>query len=388
MKFSKHSVINKQRAVIVLQRNQILIYQDSKSGLSSLPLDQLVRDLEVMDEVQFPDILQKSFKQLQISAGTQVVLLLDPSISFVQPVPMQADAENSSPESGDTEENQEVLEQSHQARAEAVRLAFTKAVPFANAYSTVIEVGKEKMVVAVNRELYEPIVRILETLRAKVTHILPVVGLPAVFSEGVTEVSIQVLLRTLDRYKQLNLLETSYSREPEPIMSTTMKSKEHPRRVYTLIGLFVLLLLLFAAVWYWSHQRDLEAQRIIDEQKQIQQQSALVEQVEETAAVSIAPAAEIIELSDVRLRIEYEPANAATASAIAAGLTEVGISQSDIVASTTQVPVGTLLIQIPQNISNTIRTQLLDALDVYNLSVVVEEVESNRELGVDILLRV
>ncbi|MEX0895515.1 MAG: hypothetical protein WDZ94_01090 [Patescibacteria group bacterium] len=386
--------------ILVLQRTQLVLYLESKNSLQAWNFETTqVHDLEIIDEALYRTSLEKILKQLDIGAKHSVLLILDSSISFIQQIETASSQDkqpaNPAANPDDDGKNGENVQQirNQDTIDEEARVAFTRKVPFTNTFSTVLQIGKERYVLAVNRDLYEPIVSIVEGLGAKMSHILPMRVLSGSFSEGITEQAFQQFLKNIEKYKQYNLLHTTINREVEPMMTANMKSKEHPQRVYMLIGTFTLLILIFGLVWYWSQQREqAELEERLAEQAQLEQaqlslDSTPADEAEEVEEVVEAPAAiepvMITELAELEVEIQYAQESQERAAELSQVLEANEVSVVLVLGAQLEPAATEALVLMAPTVSEEVQVEIADLLAEFGVE---GTFETSEELGVDMRL--
>lgn len=253
---------NGESIVVLLQRAQLSVFRSSSGKIVSLPFDPaVVQDLEVLNEEVFCKQLS-TFLQQQKLTKASVIMLLDTSTYFSQ----KADLEESSKESKakakaepeDQAETEKKLEKiSLTTELENKKKVFAQSVPFANVFSAVVTIGKEKFFVALNRDFYEPVIKVFSEKDLKVTSILPISVVSPLFGNGgFTAQAALALIKSEDKYNSHDFLENSLKTDA-PIVSTALPSDPSDKKRLVLMSvLFLLLIGVLVVVILWSRQRD------------------------------------------------------------------------------------------------------------------------------------
>jgi hypothetical protein len=222
----------------------------------------MVQDLEIKDEPAFINALKNFILTQKINHG-EVVILLDSSVYFSQVVTENSNSEESKKAQEENDQKVAVVTEATlvdgkkvgeaEAEIEEQRQLFVRSMPFANVYSTVVTIAKAKTIVALNRELYEPIVKLFNESKLEVTHIYPMLVVADVFTtQGFTKAAAEYLLVNREKYKYNNFLQ---SKKDSEIITTVMPTEnKDKKRVLLLVILFIVLLASLGVIWWWSQQ--------------------------------------------------------------------------------------------------------------------------------------
>lgn len=279
-----------EQVAVMLHRTQLSMFRSSVGQVVSLPFEaSLVQDLEVIDAAAFAKLLTTFIQQQKLQKAS-IVLLLDSSIYFSQKAAsIDPDLElKSKLESIDREKeaSKEGVKSTVNSELENQKKLFAQSVPFANVFSTIVSVGREKFFLAMNRDFYEPVIKAFSEKELVVTSILPVTVISGILgTAGFTPEAATTLLNSVEKYKTHNLLEGSLKSEA-PIVTTALPSDPSDKKRLVLMSLvFVVLIGVLVAVILWSRQRD----------QQLLQQSAPPPVVE---APTVAPSATLTVATD------------------------------------------------------------------------------------------
>jgi hypothetical protein len=255
---------NSENVVALLQRTQLSVYRSSAGKIVSLPFDpKLVQDLEVLDEDGFCRSLALFFQQQKLTKAS-VILVLDSSVYFSQKAPeidvdhqlkLQLETIEKEKSTSKTDEKAEVSTKN--SEIENQKKVFAHSVPFANVFSTVVTIGKEKFFVALNRDFYEPVIQVLSEKDLCVEAILPIAVVTTIFQTGgfTPEVALQ-LINTIDKYRAHDFLENSIKKDDTQIVAAMPSDPSDKKRLMMMSIVFVVLIGLLVAVILWSRQRD------------------------------------------------------------------------------------------------------------------------------------
>lgn len=302
-----------ERLLIFLQRSQMHLYKESGSKIETWSFDPtLISDLEILDEDKFRSAIDVFVNQQKIGGG-EAIVLLDNSVYFTQKVVGNAaPAENQ--ENGDSVEKETeepgLIEKVNLEEEEKLR--FMHSMPFSNVFATVLAIGKEKLIFSLNRDFYEPFIKEFTDRKYEVTYIYPILVVNEFFGEaGFTAATANAFIQSADKFKAYNFLQAPLKKEIGPTPSSTiMPDNSERKRLYMLVGGFVLLLLVLVAVILWSRARDAADLAKIP----VQNTSGTVAPVQELAAPVVTP---VLTPGAPAVPIDNEPVIGGTASASA-----------------------------------------------------------------------
>jgi len=266
MKLKKKEV---EQYLFLLQRSQLNVFRKSNGKIGTWKFDSKVVDkLEIKDLDLFIKTFTAFLNQMKLSSG-EVTLLLDSSIYFTQEIPSNADAkktadqlENDGDSSAQVDQKRSLSSfEQNEAEMEAKR-KFVQSVPFSNTYSNIIEFNKSKLIIVANRDLYEPIIKVLTEREFRVTHIFPMAVVGEIFDHGgYTPEAALMLLHSIDKYKAGDLMQSKMVLDTDPTTSAGDNQKmatgrEDKKRLYLMLGIFFALLIVLGGVIFWSTRRD------------------------------------------------------------------------------------------------------------------------------------
>jgi hypothetical protein len=367
--------------LLLLQRAQLSIFRASTGKITNLPLPtSVVQDLEIKDEAAFTSAIKSFVSSQKINQG-EVVILLDSSVYFSQQIDKPSKSEgkqkavsntttSSSAESAKTS-NDLVAEES---AGEEQRKLFVQSMPFADVFSRIITVGKTQTIIAMNRDLYEPIVKVLNDSKLTVTHIYPIVVLVDLFdSEGFTPAVATRLLENREKYKIHNFLQPTHMHQDEMITTVLPTENGDKKRVLILVIFFVVLLGVFGGVWWWAQKSNTSAGQ---PRRGPAQPATGVAQVPTpspvaTATPSVATLEQLLTSTEsAALTIEISDASGDTTSAqkLQKELTGIGFSDVTIDGKITQ-QTGSFNIVVNDSVSETIRAALIQQFEQWGYKI-------------------
>lgn len=144
---------------------------------------------------------------------------------------------------------QKIIDPASKVSPDVVLDEIRGSMPFTNVYARLVRSGKQSLVLALNREWYEPFLEIFKDLKFDVTTVVPECSLGAALTNGLTPELALALADDAGRLEAFDLLETQET--TSPFMTTTVKTDKERRRLLLLAGVFSSLLLILAAVWYF-----------------------------------------------------------------------------------------------------------------------------------------
>lgn len=367
--------------LILLQRAQLCIFRASTGKISNLPLpSSVVQDLEIKDEVAFTNAIKSFVSSQKINQG-EVVILLDSSVYFAQQIvkSSKSDEKQKTVSDTSTSSSAETAKTSNDLVAEESvgeeqRKLFVQSMPFADVFSRIITVGKTQTIIAMNRDLYEPIVKVLNDSKLTVTHIYPIAVLVDLFeSEGFTPAAATRLLENREKYKMHNFLQPSRLRQDEMITTVLPTENGDKKRVLILVIFFVVLLGVFGGVWWWTQKSNTTAGQ---PRRGPAQPATGVSQVPTPSPVAtttptIASLEQLLASTEsAALAIEISDASGDTTSAqkLQKQLTDVGFSDVTIDGKITQ-QTGSFNIVVNDLVPETLRAALIQQFEQWGYKI-------------------
>lgn len=213
--------LNKRSQSLIFLNRQQLVFT-GKSFKSPLTLDlpqRVVNDLEIMDYEAFDNLVAGWLTQNQIPPG-ETVVVFSPSVYYQKDLPIVADA---------TQKATQID-------------SFLDLIPFKNIYSKEYPAAGKIKLIALNRDFYEPILRIL-----KKNSFEPIALVPAFVLESLKislqEFSAREVGQVYSSLKQLSSFSLINSTELDKLLTT--KSPLHPEDKARM----TVLLVVFALLW-------------------------------------------------------------------------------------------------------------------------------------------
>ncbi len=395
MKFHKKEV---EQYLFLLQRSQLSVFRKSNGKIGTWKFDpKVVNKLEILDLEVFTKTLNTFLSQMKLISG-EVTILLDSSIYFtqeVQPISKEQQRELSEYKGEKTELGEAAPEkpissfEQNEAEIEEKR-RFVQSVPFSNTYSNIIEFGKKKLILVTNRDLYEPMIKVLADNHFRVTHIFPMAVVGEVFDHGgYTPEAALMLLHSIDKFKSGDLLNSRMISEDQvssPAINNQIPTAlpEDKKRLYLMLGAFVILLLILGAVVFWSMKRDQKI--VITPQTEIVADLPINPEPIESAAVipletridlgtylQSTPSANK-NLQDLKVSIDYSQEKDEEAQIVQEALKTAGFKEVQVrnLESTT---FGPIVIKVSKNVPIILQELLVDELMKLNYQAKVQQID-------------
>lgn len=220
MDFSK-----KQLGIFYLEGHRAIFYGGNVINMISLewPLD-VIKDLEVLNKEKLATLIQ-AFVQSNNIVPCSVLIVLSQAVTF------EKDLQESPSEDQDREMQK-----------------FIDVVPFEEVISRIIKLEKKWKIVAINKELYEPIRDAFEKQGFLIISVVPASVLQETMPELVENLDFSIILSKADDIKQYSLL---IAEEPQNTTYETKKTWKN-KRTLLLLGIFGLLLLILLVLIFTS----------------------------------------------------------------------------------------------------------------------------------------
>lgn len=367
--------------LLLLQRSQLSLFRSSSASITNLAFPPtIVQDLEVKDEAQFITLL-KSFVQAQKINLGEVVILLDKSVYFTQSVVEKEKVVEDKASQVENNKTVDTPNEIQKPRTTATdiddqRILFVQSMPFTNVFSTVVTTGKVKTIIALNRELYEPIVKVCTDAKLNVTHIYPIQVVAELFSsKGFTTESAAQLLIDRDKFKIHNFLQSA--KKDEEMITTVMPTeKKDKKRVLALIIIFVILLGTLAGLLWWTNNNTTQKKAPSVEPPDTSQVEVTQQPTPSPVATQAPQNLEqlLISTESASLAIEIINAsgNALKAQTLRTQLTDVGFT-SVSVGQTSALQQGATVVSVQSTVPTTLKEALLQQLQSWEYTVSFEE---------------
>lgn len=118
---------------------------------------------------------------------------------------------------------------------------FIDIVPFEDVLSKTYKLNKKTKVVVVNKALFEALKNALEKKNFSISLVLPYSVLQEINTELTSSINLAFIASKIDSYKQYNLNDYENKNPNNKIKASD--SKNQNKRVYVLVGIFILLLI-------------------------------------------------------------------------------------------------------------------------------------------------
>ncbi len=256
---AKNKPIN---CLVYLERTGVTIYSPTLSDVAKFSFPEaMVRDLEIIDLKSLNTELANFLTQLALPVG-DASLIVAQSCYFTQeivsePAVSKAEQEMITHASVPNQiEANPVKSPSNQALEEAQRQDFVKAIPFADVFSSVITVNKHRYIIALNREFYDPIVKVLDAHHLKVIRIVPDLVAPEISQEGLNYTIGASILTAVSKNTESNLITATPSLEIANLQVAPAKGSPERKRIIAMGGGFCVLILIFVVLFYRMHAEN------------------------------------------------------------------------------------------------------------------------------------
>lgn len=214
----------KQTAVVYIDTDKASFYTGKTGEIIKLDFPpNVISDLDLVSEEKLTELID-SFCKTNNLEGIKYETILVFSIGSVF-------------EKDFTDENKEENTQIQQ---------FIDIVPFEDILTKTYKLNKKTKVVVVNKVLYEALRRVLQKKNFSISLALPYSVLQEVNTELTNSVNLAFIAGKMDSYKQYNLID--YENNNSSDKTKTSDSKKQNKRVYILVGIFIVLLIVLGAV--------------------------------------------------------------------------------------------------------------------------------------------
>ncbi|MBI2442796.1 MAG: hypothetical protein HYV40_02720 [Candidatus Levybacteria bacterium] len=226
---------------LYLDQNGMLIYMTTTPTVIQFPFPlDIVRDLEIINK----DLLQKEVNELfknNAIPPTRFILALSPNLLF-----------------------EKVFTNAKDPQAQADIQQFLDNIPFERTGTIIFENAESKLI-ATNKDLYQTLTKIIQELGSVVEYIMPayVLGIDVNQALSMNQAVLNDIHRKAPSLRQYSFLVESPAINPKASdtripNSSTNKPSEKPqengdkKRLFLLLGIFVILILILAIVAYLS----------------------------------------------------------------------------------------------------------------------------------------
>lgn len=385
--------------LVYLERTGITLYSPTLSDVAkfSFPAT-MVRDLEIIDLKGWSTELANFLTQLALPVG-DVSLIVAQSCYFAQEIISKSTANKSENESATTTSppNQAdanpIKSPSNQTLEEVQRQDFIKTVPFADVFSSIITVNKHRYIIALNREFYDPAVKILEAHHLKVIRIIPDLAVPVISQEGLNYTTGASVLSAVSKNTESNLIVAAASLEIGNLQVAPAKGSPERKRIIAMGVGFGILILIFVILFYRMYAENQASKAKVAAAKQAKQ-----EQMAEAAAqlaLSLTPsptpqlpsnpsATDSSQVASTAAQLKVVILNgsgqAGQAAIVQSKLTSLGFSQTETGNAAT-VSSGNTMMVLKPSVAQPLRQLLMTTLTDFGLQPLTTE---SSELAEDI----
>jgi len=285
--------------LIYLERTGITIYSPTLSDVAKFAFPEtLVRDLEIIDLKTLNAELAGFLTQLALPVGDATIIVAQ-SCYFVQEIISKAAAAKAEAESPTPETSTGSLDvdptksPTNRALEEAQRQDFIKAIPFADVFSSIITINKHRYIIALNREFYDPIVKILEAHHLKVVRIIPDMAVPEIGQEGLSLAIGASIFSTVNKNTDSNLIMAAPSMEIGSMQVAPAKGSPERKRMIAMGLGFGVLILVFAFLFYRMYSENQADKAKIAAAKQARQEQMASASAQLALTLTPSPVAQL-----------------------------------------------------------------------------------------------
>jgi LytR cell envelope-related transcriptional attenuator len=222
---------NGNHIIIYLDRNKLSFFIPSISQVETIEFkESIIRDLNVVDRKKYKEQIKK-YIQLKKLVNCEVILVLAKSVCFETDIEITKDKPYTDQ-----------------------KKAFLDLIPFENVFIRKLEEGKKTKVIAVNRNLYEPLLKVLGELDCKVDimvskHLIEKIvdGGEFSYDQGVA------IIESMEKIENMNFLGFKFSPEEKEKEKEEVKKVEK-KRLLIMIPAFSLLLIVMGILLYFNRE--------------------------------------------------------------------------------------------------------------------------------------
>lgn len=256
---AKNKPIN---CLVYLERTGVTIYSPTLSDVAKFSFPEtMVHDLEIINLKDLNTEVGSFLTQLALPVG-DVNLIVAQSCYFAQeitpkPVVSKTEQEVTTTASApDKVKANPAKSPNNQALEEAQRQDFIKAIPFADVFSSITTVNKHRYIIALNREFYDPIVKVLEVHHLKVIRIIPDLAVPEISQEGLSHAIGASVLNTVSKNTESNLIMAAPNLEIGNLQVAPAKGSPERKRIIAMGVGFGVLILIFVILFYRMYSEN------------------------------------------------------------------------------------------------------------------------------------
>ena len=249
--------------LIYLQQDKFDFYQPAIGKIIEFGfVTEIIKDLEIINVDLLDNLIKVFVTNNKIVPGELVMVIAD-NACFIKDfiLPSVSSETKTAPTDG---KNPVVVPVIRPKISEDEIKSFIEHVPFENVLSKTFDLASGTKVIALNKDMYEAIKSAFEKLGFKINFVLPGV----VFENNIGSVTVLNLaiannmLTSADLVKEQNLLiKTNYvsenhdfKKQDEPDSTKKQPVKKSNKRLFLMIGIFVVLIIILVFVYLGSIQ--------------------------------------------------------------------------------------------------------------------------------------
>ena len=249
--------------LIYLQQDKFDFYQPAIGKIIEFGfVTEIIKDLEIINADLLDNLIKLFVTNNKIVPGEMVMVIADNAcfikdfiLPSAQPVPKIVSTDGKSPV---------VVAALHPKISDEEIKSFIEHVPFENVISKTFDLASGTKVIALNKDMYEAIKSSFEKLGFKINFVLPGV----VFENNIGSVAVlnlavaKNMLISADIVKEQNLLfkknyvseNHDFKKQDEPDSTKKQPVKKSNKRLFLMIGIFVVLIIILVFVYLGSIQ--------------------------------------------------------------------------------------------------------------------------------------
>ena len=350
----------KRYLVVYLQRDKLSLFLNAKnSKVISLKLDEIVKDLDVVNS----DLLKSSLEPLSQDhrlTSSQALIILADDTYFIQKIPKT------------TKEKKKIMLNK-----------FADLVPFENVFIKDFNFNKQNFAIAINRNLYEPFIKALSEIGVQINAMIPGLVIRKTISQGLNATNAKILAKSIEKLNNYNFLGVKKEGLQLDIKKQRPETKEDKIRLILLITTFVVLLVVLVGVTYYSFVINKPTPPQPQILESTPQPTKTTESIPEKDQASPSASPYINKpLSDITISILNGSGISGQASKIAQALSDVGFNKISAGNAPKSSSSKTLIIFSPDLTSDT-KNLIIENLKSFKLNYVVQ---TSDEINQDILI--
>ena len=345
--------------ILFIDRFGFNIYQDTLTNIPKFNFTpDLVGNLDVVDKEQFVTLI-KTFIDINKIVGSDIAVILSDDIIYIKDL---APVQKPAPVPGLKIEVDEDKEHKDEVQN------FLEDIPFEEVLARVIKSGEINRIVAANKDLVMTIVNAFVDRGSTIDAITPgfMYGQTVNFTAGLTLDNVKIILGNTEALKLGNLLT-----DQEKIISSqslgnqlssspvSVAKKPQNKRQYVLVGVFILLLVVLAVVYFSQGSSGMSSKKstikntatVADEETII---PTLIPTVAQVLTVTTIP----VDLKTITVKISHNAGSEVNVTNLRSGFSALGFQNILEIDSEENVPEKSSIV-FSQNIPVDVRDKVI-----------------------------